>query len=183
MKVKEKTHVLEKSHADRIKSQCFNNIHLGGNHINMARSIVLKLLQSPLNSPEGIVISADMPYHKKSLINIARPDVLRTYYGLTMKAVPPTQHERITYGSTDLSGSLSIDPRQFTTKPMSKEMYVLGQELKKYSKKQLQNLRMDTKILGNSSNFNHCTILIYNGNELGTNQNWHTIVTHKMTKR
>ena len=49
-------------------------------------------------------------------------------------------------------------------------MELLGQELKKYSKNQLGSLGMNTKILGKHTIFNHCTILIYNGNELGTNQ-------------
>ena len=49
-------------------------------------------------------------------------------------------------------------------------MYLLGQELKRYDKQKLDSLVMDTNILGPYTNFNHCTILIYNGIDLGTNQ-------------
>ena len=127
-------HTTDKDERYNIKSQFFYNIHLGNNMIHMERSIVLKLLKSPFDSPEGIVLTEDMPYQKISVMNIERPAVLRTYYGITTKAVSSTKLERFTYGSTELYGPLSIDPRQFTTKPMSLEMENLGKALKQYAK-------------------------------------------------
>ena len=85
------TSTLHDNNDHQIKSQCFYNVPIGQDHINMARSIVLKLLTSPFNSPEGIVLSADMPYQKKAIINIVRPAVLRTYYGVTIQDVSRTQ--------------------------------------------------------------------------------------------
>ena len=73
-----------------IESQCSDNIYIGSDNINMARAIVGRLLKSPFDSTDGITLSVDRPYQKKALINITRPSVLRTYYGLTKKSVSAT---------------------------------------------------------------------------------------------
>ena len=113
--------VLFPNHVNRdIQSQCFYNVDIGLDNINMTRIIVGRLLKSPVDSTEGITLTADMPYQKKACVNITRPAVLSTYYGLTGKPVSATQVHRITYGSTSLSGSLSMDPRAFSTN----EMYI-----------------------------------------------------------
>ena len=146
---------------NEIQSQLFYKIDIGTENINMAKAIVGTLLKSPIDSPEGITLTADRPYQKKACINITRPAVLRTYYGTTTRAISATKLERITYGSTDLSGSLSMDPRSFCTKPMSTEMHEFGKSLKAYATNKLKMQHKSTDIL-KYAEFNHCTILIYN---------------------
>lgn len=145
-----------------LKSQCYHGVDIGTENINCARSIVVKLLLSGFNTSDGITLSADMPFSKKSLMNISRPAVLRTYYGLDSQCISPSHVKRATYGPTSLTGPLSMDPRVYSTKPMSIAMYELGVSLKKFVKLQLSKdsgLKSD-KIF--DCEFNHCTVLTYN---------------------
>ena len=103
--------------------------------ITLARSMVLKLLMYYFNTTNGIKISADMPYGQTGLTNISRPDGVRTYYGRNLSYFNPLTIERVTYGPTDISGVLSIDPSAFSTKEMSTEMFDLGNTLNKFVKK------------------------------------------------
>lgn len=144
-----------------IEYQLFINADIGSHNINMAKVIVGILLKSPFNSPAGITLTADRPYQAKACIHVTRPAVLITYYGMTTQAISAIQLDRITYGSTDLAGSLPMDPRAFSTKPMSTEMYQLGKALKSYATQQLKMQHKITSTL-KYADFNHCTILIYN---------------------
>ena len=44
-------------------------------------------------------------------------------------------YKRVTYGPTDITGCLSMDPCSYSTKEMSTDMYELGQEFKNVKKK------------------------------------------------
>ena len=149
-----------------IQSILIVNASIGKQQI-IARSIVVKLLLSPFNSAEGITVCADMPFGQKNLLNISRPAVLRTYYGMNTDANSPTQWTRITYGPTSLSGSLSMDPMYFTTKAMSVEMYELGNYLKTFVKRKFEEYRLGGDIF--DCEFNHCTVLVYNAHMSNVN--------------
>ena len=117
-----------------IQSQYFEDVDIGI-HIVTARSIVVKLLLSDHDTPDGITLSADMPFGQQGLMNISRPAVLRTYYGLNIEPINPTKWKRVTYGPTGIMGPLSMDPRDYCTKSMPSEMFELGVHLKNYVKK------------------------------------------------
>ena len=127
-----------------IKSQCFHDVDIGTSNINLDRSIAMKLLLSEFNTSDGIILSADMPFGQTRLMNISIPAVLRTYYGLDVKCIAPTKLERVTYGPTSLTGCLSMDPRAFSTKPMSTSMYKLGVCLKNFAKQQFDMINLDS---------------------------------------
>ena len=115
LKVTERTHLF-------IKSQCFYHVGIGSDNIYCARSLVVKLLLSPHDTEDGIVLSADMPFGRSGLMNISRPAVLRTYYGLNVKYISPTEVKRVTYGPKSSTGSLSMNPNTFSTKLMSTDI-------------------------------------------------------------
>ena len=101
-----------------------------------------------------------MPFGQMHLLNISRPAVLRTYYGVNVEQISPTQWKRVTYGPINLSGSLCIDPRKFCTKTMTHNMYYLGQCLRKHLKKICKERKLCGKLF--DCELNHCTILVYN---------------------
>ena len=109
---------------------------------------------------DGIIVSADMPFGQHGLMNITRPEVLRTYYDIDLNFLSPTKLERVTYGPTSLTGVLSTDSRVYSTKPMSTLMYNLGVCLKDFAIKQFKRQHKSIGIFG--CQFNHCTILTYN---------------------
>jgi hypothetical protein len=148
-----KTHII-------IQSQCFYHVDIGIDNINCARSLVVKLLLSPHDTEDGIVLSADMPFGQSGLMNVSRPAVLRTYYGLNVQHISPTEVKRVTYGPTSTTGSLSMNPTTFSTKLMSTDMYQLGQCLKIFAKTQFERQNKCSDIF--DCDFNHCTILTYN---------------------
>ena len=61
---------------------------------------------------------------------IDRPAVLRTYYGKNVTSTSLDESIRYTYDSTEMSGTLSIDPRKYMTKPMCFDMHQIGVSLK-----------------------------------------------------
>lgn len=150
-----------------LKSMCFHNVDLPGDYINIARSLVVNLVLSPFNSSDGIRITADMPYSKHCDLNICRPAVLRIYYGRNIENITPTVIQRYTYGPILSTGTLSIDPRQFSTKVMSEHMYKLGNILLTYIKGQIGNGVVDQSIF--HFDMNHCTVLIYRSQEKNVN--------------
>lgn len=145
---------------DMLQSEYYGNVKINVNMMYVSRQIVKKLLLSKLDSCDGIPLSVDCPFGQSGLTNISRPAVLRVYYGKDLKITSSKTCERITYGSTEPSGSLAMDPRRFTTKSMSVEMFEFGICLVEYVKKKFNSKHKSTKIL--DVEFNHCTILIYN---------------------
>lgn len=150
-----------------MQSMCYYDINIGSQNIIIARCLVVKLMAYPYDTADGITVSADMPFGKCGLVNISRPAVLRTYYGLDKTCISATLIERVTYGPTSFTGCLATDPRWFSTKPMSILMYNFGVTLKNFSREQFQKQKQDTKIF--DCEFNHCTILIYNGHTPNVN--------------
>lgn len=150
-----------------MKSKSFHDVDIGAYNINLARSIMVKLLLSDFDTSDGIVITADMPFAQPNLMNISRPAVLRTYYGLDINCISPTQLERVTYGPTSLTGGLAIDPRVYSTKPMSKSMYEFGMVLKNYAREQFQRQKQTCEIF--DCDLNHCTVLTYNAHSANIN--------------
>ena len=97
--------------------------------IIVAKSLIFKLLLSPFDSNNGIIMTADRPFGTNCLMNITRPAVLRTYFGRNIEAVSPSLTRKFTYGCTNISGNISTDPSKFITKPMPEQMYTLGRHL------------------------------------------------------
>lgn len=125
-----------------------------------ARALIVRLLQSEYNTPHGIILSVDMPYGMDGLTNLSRPAPLRTYYGKNLEIISPTKYKRVTYGPTDIRGCLAMDPRSYSTKEMSTQMYELGQELKRFVKEKFECQHKSSKMF--DCELNHCTILVYN---------------------
>ena len=121
---------------------------------------MVKLLMSEFDTCDGIALSADMPFAQPNLMNISRPAVLRTYYGLDINCVSKHELERVTYGPTSLTGGLAIDPRVYSTKPMSTSMYDFGGTSKRYATEKFEKNGQKCDIF--ECDYNHCTILTYN---------------------
>ena len=143
-----------------IQSQCYPNVEIDQQYVSIARCICKNLLLSNFNSETGITVTADMPFGKSGMLNISRPAVLRTYYGLNLDICSQHSTWRITYGLTGICPSVGMDPRRFSTKTMSLEMFKLGEELKKKVKKEFEDQYLDTDVL--ECDYNHCTVLLYN---------------------
>ena len=82
-----------------------------------------------------------MPFGISGIMNMTRPAVLRTYFGRNIELISPTKWERVTYGSTDPHGTISMDPRRYNTKAMCEEMHYGGNILKEIA----MNLNMILK--------------------------------------
>ena len=67
---------------------------------------------------------------------------------------------RVTYGPTSTTGSLSMNPNTFSTNVMSTDMYQFGQCIKNFAKSQFERQEKCCDIF--DCEFNHCTILTYN---------------------
>ena len=122
LKVKIKLNFGYTVEGNHISSKSYCDVSIGTSNIMCARAIVVKLLLSPYNTPDGIIWSAEMPFGQTGLMNVSRPAVLRVYYGLNIAAISPTQWSRYTYGLTEVTGCLGMDPRVYSTKSMSFEM-------------------------------------------------------------
>ena len=53
-----------------LQSMCFHNVCLSGKYMEIAQSLVMKLVTSSFNTPDGIIITADMPYSRNCNLNI-----------------------------------------------------------------------------------------------------------------
>ena len=152
-----------------LQSQCYYDVDIGSDVITIAKALVVNLMLSGFDTPNGISLSADSPFGQNGLMNISRPAVLQIYYGLNVQAISPTIWNRFTYGPTSLTGTLGMDPRFFTTKPMPLDMFQLGRTLKTYVKEQFKIQNKRTDIL--ECEMNHCTVLIYNPHSPNINSN------------
>ena len=123
---------------NNIQSKCYYHVAIRADNIKSARSLVMTLLLSPYDTINGIVVSVDIPYGTP-IMNISRPAVLRTYYGLDLKPMSSTTTERVTYGPISLTGWLSMDPRQYPTKHMSTHMFEFDLCLKDSAKSNLKS--------------------------------------------
>ena len=142
-----------------MESQLFSDVIMESKYEDIARSFAMTLLQSDFDSFGGISVSVDMPFGVSGLMNINRPAVLRTYYGMNYRIISPNIWERYSYGSTLTSGTLGMDPRKYSTKAMSAEMHDFGRVLQQYLLKHNRFNEFTDQLL--KKDLNHCTILIY----------------------
>ena len=163
-----------------LKSKVINDMK---NHILFTwfRLSLRDLITSPINSKNGIVVVTESPYGKK-LINIFRPGVTRMYYGkdvdyknrLTKKGIG-----RISYGVLRGSQVVGTDPHNFVTKPFNYHVHMMAKHLHQLLMKNRINLDVHTMDL--STEFNHCTKLLYYGGEnlkLSSLMDFHCDITY-----
>ena len=126
-----------------------------------ARDIIRKLIYSPINSKDGIKLSWDTPLNNQRCLNILRPAVLRQYYGANVDVINESNHfiKRYTYGYGSGTSSVGIDPYNFVTRKMTKEMEYIGTELHEILLKNHKFLNLESADL--SQKFNHCTVIMY----------------------
>ena len=118
------------------------------------------LLMSDFDSHLGIPVEANQPLGcPKPLINLTRPAVLRVYYGLSKYCSKSLNAIRPTYGPISTASSVGMDPHNFSTKPMSHSLYMIGEKVRCYLRQQVQ----DTYATYLQESFNHCTVLVYSG--------------------
>ena len=142
-----------------LSSRLFCNVLSQENLFNV-RTEVKILLLSKFDSPHGIPVEANQPLGCPTpIINLTRPAVLRVYYGLTKSSTRSLNAIRPTYGPISTSSSVGMDPNNFSTKPLSLNMYKTGEEIRTYL---LNNCSTSTKNFLTEP-FNHCTVLVYSG--------------------
>ena len=126
-----------------------------------ARDIIQKIIHSPINSKDGIKLSWDTPLNNQRCLNILRPAVLRQYYGANVDVINESNHfiKRYTYGYGSGTSSVGIDPFNFVTRKMTKEMEYIGTELHEILSKNQKFLNLESADL--SQKFNHCTVIMY----------------------
>ena len=90
-----------------------------------------------------------------------RPAVLRQYYGANVDVINESKHfiKRYTYGYGSGTSSVGIDPFNFVTRKMTKEMEYIGTELHEILSKNQKFLNLESADL--SQKFNHCTVIMY----------------------
>ena len=95
-------------------------------------------------------------------LNITRPAVLRQYYGKET-SLYKEKVARYTYGSGTGTISVGMDPDNFVTRSMNKEMLEMSSCIYKMlcENKKLFNLEN----VNMKHPFNHCTVLIYYAGE------------------
>ena len=118
------------------------------------------LLMSDFDTHLGIPVEANQPLGcPRPLINLTRPAVLRVYYGLSKYCSQSLNAIRPTYGPISTASSVGMDPHNFSTKPMSHSLYTIGEKVRCYLRQKDNNTY--SKYLQDS--FNHCTVLVYSG--------------------
>lgn len=142
-----------------MESGIFPDVNIEFKYEDVARSFAQKFLMSKFDSSGGITVSVDMPFGGSGLMNISRPEVLRTYYGMNYRYISPNILERYSYGCTLTNGTLSMDPRKYVTKAMSPEMHDFGHVLQHILLENYHGNDFTNKLL--KKDLNHCTILIY----------------------
>ena len=142
-----------------ISSRLFHNV-CAEDDLMRIRTEIKILLMSEFDSHQGIPVESNQPLGSPNpLINLTRPAVLRIYYGLTKSSTRTLNSIRPTYGPTSTSSSVGMDPHNFTTKAMSLNLFNIGEQVRSFLKS--QSNKDVVKCL--SSQFNHCTVLIYSG--------------------
>ena len=142
-------------------SRLFVNV-LSQEQLLNVRTELKVLLLSNFDSPNGIPVEANQPLGcPLPLINLTRPAVLRIYYGLSRTSSKSLNAYRPTYGPISTSSSVGMDPNNFSTKPFSFNMYHIGEEIRQFL---LNNCCSQTKKYLFLP-FNHCTVLVYSGED------------------
>ena len=144
-----------------LSSRLFFNVLSPVQLLNIRTELKVLLLSS-FDSPFGIPVEANQPLGcPHPVINLTRPAVLRIYYGLSRSSSQSLNAIRPTYGPISTSSSVGMDPFNFSTKPFSLHMYLIGEEIRQFL---LRNCSTNTKNYL-SLPFNHCTVLVYSGED------------------
>ena len=125
---------------------------------DLSRTVIDKLIRSPINSKCGIKLSLDKPLNNDVDLNILRPAVLRQYFGKEIDNING-KLQRSTYGSGTGTSSVGMDPHNFVTRSLSCEMSAMIDDIYDMlcsNKEQFNMVGVDL-----SKKFNHCTVLIY----------------------
>ena len=142
-----------------LSSRLFKRVVSQESLLNIRTELKILLL-SKFDSPYGIPVEAHQPLGCPApIINLNRPAVLRIYYGLSKSSTRSLNAIRPTYGPISTSSSVGMDPNNFSTKPLSLNMYNIGEEIRSYL---LQKTCSRTKTFLKFP-FNHCTVLVYSG--------------------
>lgn len=142
-----------------ISSRLFENVCVEDDLMRVRTELKI-LLMSEFDSHQGIPVESNQPLGSPSpLINLTRPAVLRIYYGLPKSSTKTLNSIRPTYGPISTSSSVGMDPHNFTTKAMSLTLFRIGEQLRCFLKRQCN----EDVIKYLSNEFNHCTVLIYSG--------------------
>ena len=126
-----------------------------------ARHIVSNLIQSPINSKDGIKLSLDAPLNNPISLNIIRPAVLRQYFGNNIDDNSTIENEvkRYTYGSGSGTSSVGMDKYNFVTREMTPSMQMLSSEIHKFLRNNKLLFNLETTDM--SQLFNHCSVILY----------------------
>ena len=142
-----------------ISSLLFENVCIDEDLMRVRTELKI-LLMSEFDSHQGIPVESNQPLGSpRPLINLTRPAVLRIYYGLSKSCTKSLNANRPTYGPISTSSSVGMDPHNFSTKAMSLTLFRIGEQVRCYLRRQCKGTVM--KFLENE--FNHCTVLIYSG--------------------
>ena len=141
-----------------------DSIYIRKLHDDTLETLAIKslkqLIQSPIDSMDGISLTTECPYGTICL-NTIRPAVLRQYYGENVHSIPSLSEEvsRYTYGYSMRNQSVGTDPSQFVTKPFNKYL----RRMSTYITSLLHNLPTDmlNSDIDISHRFNHCVKLLY----------------------
>ena len=149
-----------------------NDCELWGEVGVIAHGILNKLVNSRMNSREGIHVALDSPYTKDLKPNITRPAVLRQYFGAHSYEHDNYKHyaPRFTYGGGIGSSCKTVGTidSMFVTREFTANIDLLSKRVheivfsKDYSYNRFKNEGKDTvKVV--KDQFNHCTVLMYYG--------------------
>ena len=142
-----------------LSSKIFRNVFLTSDLLCIRTELKI-LLMSDFDSSQGIPVEANQPLGcPKPLINLTRPAVLRIYYGLSKECTSSLNAIRPTYGPTSTASSVGMDPHNFSMKAMSLSLYNIGEKIRCFLQRECKDI--SSSYLGES--FNHCTVLIYSG--------------------
>ena len=114
---------------------------------------------SPIDTPGGICVFCEQPMGNPIMLNIARPGVLRQYYGRNICFKSKDVVTRVTYGYGAKRNSVGTDPNKFVTKPFDKYLHYIATYLKEFltlNKKEFNLSNLDL-----SHEFDLCVILSY----------------------
>ena len=117
-----------------------------------AKRVVRNLVNLPLNSDHGLMVTYDRPVGcPRNITNFQRPAVLRQHFG----RVDYKRDHIYCYGTGSGSASVGTHPAYIITREMTPDMEKVADELFEVVKKYNHNQGMAVEP------FNHCTVLFY----------------------
>ena len=157
-------------------------MHYDSPLIQYSQNVIQTLLESPVDSKDGISIVAEQPLGCQIMLNTTRPAVLRQYYGSNKTKSEENVVQRATYGYNNGTNPVGTDPLKYITKPFDHNLTNIASALQEYCNLHQQYLNLDE--LNLNTPFNSCTALIYNAGKSikkKSNLTWHC--DHKYSKK